>query len=213
MSFNKAGSDTYTKTVLYDSQNDTANNVFSGLTLEMGRLTNSSSATPRTFTISDRGATNRWCFSQYGLSFNPTSGVATAAESLDDYEEGTWSPVIGGDGANSGTQTYTGTYSGKYIKIGRLVTLYFDLQVTALGTTTGTYATIKGFPFNVQQSHMGGGTFNYYSSLTGITEPLNCYVGSNETGYLMRGGASYVARTALTANTRLMGQVSYYTNE
>ena len=213
MSFNKAGSDTYTKTVLYDSQNDTANNVFSGLTLEMGRLTNSSSATPRTFTISDRGATNRWCFSQYGLSFNPTSGVATAAESLDDYEEGTWSPVIGGDGANSGTQTYTGTYSGKYIKIGRLVTLYFDLQVTALGTTTGTYATIKGFPFNVQQSHMGGGTFNYYSSLTGITEPLNCYVGSNETGYLMRGGASYVPRTALTANTRLMGQVSYYTNE
>ncbi len=213
LSFNKAGTDVYTKTVLYDAQNDIANGVFSGLTLEMGRLTNSSSATPRTFTISDRGATNRWCFSQYGLSFNPTSSVATAAESLNDYEEGTWSPVIGGDGANSGTQTYTGTYYGKYIKIGRLVTLYFDLQVTALGTTTGTYAVIKGFPFNVQQSHIGGGTFNYYSSLTGITEPLNCYVGSNEIGYLMRGGASYVPRTALTANTRLMGQVSYYTNE
>ena len=140
-------------------------------------------------------------------------GGTNAANKLDSYEEGNWNPVMGGDGANSGTQTYTGTYYGKYIKIGRLVTLYFDFQVTALGTTTGTYAVIKGFPFNVQQSHIGGGTFNYYSSLTGITEPLNCYVGSNETGYLMRGGATYVLRTALTANTRLMGQVSYYTNE
>ena len=139
-------------------------------------------------------------------------GTATANK-LNSYEEGNWDPVMGGDGANSGTQTYTGTRYGKYIKVGRLVTLYFDLQVTALGTITGNYATIKGFPFNVQQSHMGGGTINYYSSLTGISEPLNCYVGSNEIGYLMRGGASYVARTALTANTRLMGQVSYYTNE
>jgi len=152
------------------------------------------------------------------MSWGPSGGSIklgglAAANTLDSYEEGNWNPVIGGDGANSGTQTYTGTRYGKYVKIGRLVTLYFDVQVTALGTTTGTYATIKNFPFNVQQSHMGGGTFNYYSSLTGITEPLNCYVGSSETGYLMRGGASYVLRTALTANTRLMGQVSYYTNE
>ena len=33
------------------------------------------------------------------------------------------------------------------------------------------------------------------------------------TGVSVGLGASYVARTALTANTRLMGQVSYYTNE
>jgi hypothetical protein len=144
MSFNKAGSGTYNKTVLYDSQNDTANNVFSGLTLEMGRLTDSSSATPRTFTISDRGASNRWCFSQYGLSFNPTSGVATAAESLDDYEEGDFTLVLSGQttaGTNSG-----GSIGGRYTKIGRLVTCNIVVANTTLSGAAGNLI-FTGFPF------------------------------------------------------------------
>ena len=152
MSFNKAGSGTYNKTVLYDSQNDTANNVFSGLTLEMGRLTDSSSATPRTFTISDRGASNRWCFSQYGLSFNPTSGVATAAESLDDYEEGTWTPnftTTGTDFSNAsvGSATYT--------KVGRQVTLLYNCVMS--GATSGGTGNvlITGLPFNVSADGIG----------------------------------------------------------
>jgi hypothetical protein len=140
LSFNKAGTDTYTKTVLYDTQNDIANGVFSGLTLEMGRLTNSSSATPRTFTISDRGATNRWCFSQYGLSFNPTSSVATAAESLDDYEEGTFTPVI-----ENGTYTYSNR-RGHYTKIGNIVHIHIGLRL-ASASPGGSVGNISGLPF------------------------------------------------------------------
>ena len=148
MSFNKAGSDTYTKTVLYDSQNNTANSIFSGLTLEMGRLTNSGTATPRTFTITDRGATNRWCFSQYGLSFNPTNGVASAAESLDSYEEGTWTPTLEGHYGTHGTTFNQGSRSGWYTKVGRLVTC--QLQISSAGVAAANNSDIiciSGFPF------------------------------------------------------------------
>jgi len=145
LEFNKAGTDVYTKTVLYDSQNNTANNIFSGLTLEMGRLTNSGSATPRTFTISDRGATNRWCFSQYGLSFNPTNSVATAAESLDDYEEGTWTPT---SGINLTVNT-----TCRYIKIGKHLTVTFD--ITFASNSDGNSAAIGSIPFSYTTYNSG----------------------------------------------------------
>jgi len=137
--FHYKGSDTYTKTVLYDGQNNTANNIFSGLTWEMGRLTNSDSATPRTFTISDRGAGNKWCFSQYGLSFNPSSNVATAAESLDDYEEGTWTPSI--NLPNATVSSY-----GKYTKIGNLV--YIAGAFGWSGKSGTANVVISGLPFS-----------------------------------------------------------------
>tara|TARA_A200000159_G_scaffold131743_1_gene129019 strand:- start:22 stop:2187 length:2166 start_codon:yes stop_codon:yes gene_type:complete len=130
--FHYKGSDTYTKTVLYDGQNNTANHGFSGLTLEMGRLTNSSSATPRTFTISDRGATNKWVFSQYGLSFNPTNNVASAAESLDDYEEGTWTPT---DASGQGITGFTLSHN-QYTKIGRKVFAHCQITFPSSSNTT-----------------------------------------------------------------------------
>jgi hypothetical protein len=152
LSFNKAGTDVYTKTVLYDSQNDIANGVFSGLTLEMGRLTNSSSATPRTFTISDRGATNRWCFSQYGLSFNPTSSVATAAESLNDYEEGTWTPDLRDGTTSLSTQTWQYGPTATFTKIGDLVYIHLAGKLSSVaGTGTGELR-IYGLPFTPQST-------------------------------------------------------------
>jgi hypothetical protein len=168
MSFNKAGSDTYTKTVLYDSQNNTANNVFSGLTLEMGRLTNSSSATPRTFTISDRGATNRWCFSQYGLSFNPTNSVASAAESLDDYEEGTWTPTVT---SSAGTITTVTSQIGTYTKIGRTVILQYQFNIATLGTASGNIV-VKNHPFAQDNSEISyyAGVHRARSGTSSITE-------------------------------------------
>jgi len=53
---------------------------------------------------------------------------------LDDYEEGTWTPVFGGSGGTSG-QTYT-TQTGRYTKIGKLVTASFDCHLSAKGTIT-----------------------------------------------------------------------------
>ena len=56
-----------------------------------------------------------------GISFPATQSASSDANTLDDYEEGTWTPVIEGT-TTSGTATYV-TRNAKYTKVGRQVTL------------------------------------------------------------------------------------------
>ena len=68
-------------------------------------------------------------------------GGTAAANKLDDYEEGTWTPTIGG----MGSVTYVEQW-GKYTKVGRLVTLAGKLSVT--NNTRGASAVyIASLPF------------------------------------------------------------------
>jgi hypothetical protein len=76
----------------------------------------------------------------FPASQNPSSNVNT----LDDYEEGTWTPVIGGGGGTSG-QTYS-VQSGTYVKIGKLVHVQCYVNLTAKGTITGALQ-LQGLPF------------------------------------------------------------------
>lgn len=78
------------------------------------------------------------------IAFPATQAASAGANTLDDYEEGSWTPVIGGSGGTSG-QTY-GTQTGRYIKIGKLVIAQFQCVLTAKGTITGNVE-IQGLPF------------------------------------------------------------------
>ena len=60
---------------------------------------------------------------------------ATAANTLDDYEEGTYSPTFTGSSA-SGTQGYS-YQNGRYIKIGHLVHCFFDMNITSSSGMSG----------------------------------------------------------------------------
>lgn len=79
-----------------------------------------------------------------GLKFPATQTAVADPNTLDDYEEGTWTPVLGGTGGTSG-QTYT-TQTGTYTKVGNKVTLTFDIILSAKGTITGNVQ-ISGLPF------------------------------------------------------------------
>ena len=76
-----------------------------------------------------------------GIKFNSDTAAANA---LDDYEEGTWTPIIQG-----GTTTGTGTYSiqsGTYRKIGSMVHITCRVGIT---NHTGTgHINITGLPFS-----------------------------------------------------------------
>ena len=78
------------------------------------------------------------------LKFPSTQNPSSDANTLDDYEEGVWTPVIGGAGGTSG-QTYV-TQAGLYVKIGQLVVLYGSIELSAKGTITGNVV-ISGLPF------------------------------------------------------------------
>ena len=73
-------------------------------------------------------------------------GTDTAAvNTLDDYEEGDWTPVFAG-ATTSGTYTYD-SQVGRYTKIGNLVSCHASLtDITTVGVGAGAVR-IKGLPF------------------------------------------------------------------
>ncbi len=75
-----------------------------------------------------------------GVSFPATVSPSTDPNTLDDYEEGTWTPSVGG------SATYT-TQTGTYTKVGRLVTIKLRIVINVIGT--GSTSTISGLPFTV----------------------------------------------------------------
>ena len=68
------------------------------------------------------------------------------ANTLDDYEEGTWTPV---DGSGAGL-SFTQGATANYIKIGRLV--LFNFYVTYPSTSSTATASIGGLPYAVTSS-------------------------------------------------------------
>jgi hypothetical protein len=74
-----------------------------------------------------------------GITFPATQSASADANTLDDYEEGTWTPSLGGN------TTYT-TRAGFYRKIGSLVFINAYILINARGT--GSASVISGLPFN-----------------------------------------------------------------
>lgn len=78
-----------------------------------------------------------------GISFN---GDTAAANALDDYEEGTFTPVV--SDASSGGNTATGTFSGSYTKVGNIVHVDVTLgNINTSGMTSGNQLYMQGLPF------------------------------------------------------------------
>ena len=82
-----------------------------------------------------------------GIYLGVTS--ATAANLLDDYEEGTWTPGLTFGGSATGISYVA--QSGTYTKIGRIVSLAFNLRIDDNGSSTGS-ANITGLPFTVENT-------------------------------------------------------------
>ena len=80
-------------------------------------------------------------FTSGGLAIGGTG----AANTLDDYEEGTWTPQLVSTGSYSG-QAYT-TQQGFYTKVGRAVTVTCLVTYSNKGTLGGDFMKIIGLPF------------------------------------------------------------------
>ena len=78
-----------------------------------------------------------------GVSFPATAVAPGDANTLGDYEEGTWTPVVTFTGGNG--DLTTAEAAGVYTKIGRLVQISFNVEFTE--TTALTNLTITGVPF------------------------------------------------------------------
>jgi len=89
-----------------------------------------------------------------GIDFSATGDAGgMTSELLDDYEEGTWTPSLGGDASYD-------ILAGTYTKIGNIVYVYCRIRPTSLGT--GSDDTISGLPFNPNGYDNSGVMIGYY---------------------------------------------------
>jgi hypothetical protein len=100
-----------------------------------------------------------------GIDFSADGQAAgMTSELLDDYEEGTWTPTLGGN------TTYT-SQEGTYTKVGRLVTVRGSMTVNVLGT--GSTTDIFGIPFS--SNAVTAGAVGYFASLATNVIHISCY--------------------------------------
>jgi hypothetical protein len=125
-----------------------------------------------------------------GISFPATQSASSDANTLDDYEEGTWTPV---PAPVSGSITSYTTANTSYTKIGRFVQATARVTITNVGTASS-YLTISGLPFTA------GSTFQLPSIVRegGLT-------GNIYQGYIDGGGTTVTVQT-------LTGSAPTYSN-
>lgn len=135
---------------------------------------------------------------------NPTvTGTLTVTAGTIVDDEGAWTPILTFGGGSTGI-AYT-TQTGRYTKIGRLVSIEGEIQLSSKGSSTGT-AAITGLPFTVATSNGILGT--YISGFTGITAGGFCLAVSGQSSLGPRQntttGSASSTDAVFTATSRIM---------
>lgn len=147
------------------------------------------------------------------INFPATQNSSADANTLDDYEEGSWSPGIEFGGASTGLTYPAGGQDGHYIKIGRLVWASFRVELSAKGSSTGT-AALTGLPFTSANTDDYGSLFiGAAVNMASLTSAPSGLVNANNTVCsLYDWGATGIANlddTNFTATSVLAGGAIY----
>ena len=95
-----------------------------------------------------------------GITFPATQSASSDANTLDDYEEGTWTPTP------DGNFTYTDSvFTGNYTKIGRLVNVNMRIVTTTGNVAWISGASVTGLPFTAATNRAGS-----WSNIANFTE-------------------------------------------
>ena len=150
-----------------------------------------------------------------GITFPATQSASSNANTLDDYEEGTWTPAITGS-TTVGSCTYT-AQNGTYVKIGTYVYFACDIQPSSAPTGTGLLF-IAGLPFTTvnNQFSMSIG-LPYWNGAARAFTTMGGYTDGSSTRVVMIGtlgaatGISYLAPSDFSTSSRLFFAGVYQT--
>jgi hypothetical protein len=120
-----------------------------------------------------------------GITFPATQSASSNANTLDDYEEGTWTATL-----TDGTNTTTST-GANYRKIGSLVFLSFQFYDKDISAWNAANLSVTGLPFTVATNHDSFVTVGTPNGFT-VSGPLAMLFsnGSTSSGLYYRGGSS-----------------------
>jgi hypothetical protein len=153
-----------------------------------------------------------------GITFPATQSASTDANTLDDYEEGTWTPALRFGGNNAGM--VVSIASASYTKIGRVVHVQFRFGYSTKGSSTGA-AQIFGLPFpatgNVVGQGYSVGTYSFEGNgATTTVAGLYGLAWEDSTIYLRANAGTNTSFTQLTdsnfgTSTEFWGSIVYRT--
>lgn len=104
--------------------------------------------------------------SGFGITFPATQSASTNANTLDDYEEGTWTPIAARYTGGNITAVYGVSNAGKYTKIGRIVILECYLDITSVSSQGSSLSQVTGLPFTPSGSYAATGATFFNTAAT-----------------------------------------------
>jgi hypothetical protein len=144
-----------------------------------------------------------------GITFPATQSASSDANTLDDYEEGTWTPTLNFNGSSTGI-TY-GTQVGNYTKIGNTVRLFATLALTSKGSASGVVG-MAGAPFSTSDS--GYAVSAIYGSLQSVGSQIIPYISGTSITFevINTGTQSGLLNTNVQNSSTFYINVTYKTN-
>ena len=147
-----------------------------------------------------------------GITFPATQSASTDANTLDDYEEGTFTPAFTGSTVNP-TVAYNWRY-GYYTKVGNQVTLWFGLNVSSI-TVAGSGNLGVTLPFTslnrsdnrLPGSISGGLSYTSGASIYPLQYENQSYILFRQ--YDSTGGSSYLSVSSLTIGNSVQMTMTY----
>lgn len=131
------------------------------------------------------------------VEFPATQNPSSNANTLDDYEEGTWTPT---DASGAGL-SFTTTFTAEYIKLGQLV--FVNAAFTYPATADGSNAKVGGLPFTSSASQ--GGLTAGYSGSAGYREWLVIQSSTEVWPFVANTGGQYTNAGLSSATVRISG--------
>lgn len=125
---------------------------------------------PDSVTLVTPTVTNRIELTGGQIAFPSTQVASGGANTLDEYEEGSFTPAMAFGGGTTGI-TYS-TQAGFYCKIGEFVWTQLTIVLTNKGSSTGA-ATITGFPFSNNVQSVTVGVMGGNANMASLTSPVN----------------------------------------
>jgi hypothetical protein len=127
------------------------------------------------------------------------------SKELSDYEEGTWTPSIGG------TATYNADNVGRYTRVGRLVTLHGRISVLSAGT--GSSFEVFGIPYTAGANNVSAGSVGVFSGLAASVVMISPVIGTSSNKIdlfsLTAAAGAHAINSLLAGGSKLEFTISY----
>ncbi len=149
--------------------------------------------------------------SGHGIDFSVNSGSTGSNEVLNDYEEGYWSPTAV-DGMTLHLQDSGNVPCRRYVKIGRIVTCFFDINWDSGNNSANFRTRFAGLPFSVEtggHQAAAAAVFGFFNGDNSEGEGLMAHLSSGLLSFYKDGDELWSYSNS--AGDRIAGYIIYTT--